>query len=210
MPSTSDPHFSTRGATSTNPGWVRLGENCCLTTKGTKGTTCVFVPFVAIPGKDSAAEFCKPLLFPSFSGARHGTFSGLFQPLVTPLLAFVDNAQLFPVTPFAGSLPKKHSAVLAIDRAGRVEDELAAYSPAGQVQHALKVDSFIQPGLGQRRSNASSHRQVGADETGAAGPQNGGSRGNSGSGVQWISSIRSTARLAFRRISSGTSMTYRF
>ena len=28
-----------------------IGENCCLTTKGTKGTICVFVPFVAIPGK---------------------------------------------------------------------------------------------------------------------------------------------------------------
>ena len=53
-------------------------------------------------------------------------------------------------------------------------------------------------------------RQVESDESGAAGKQNGGSRGDSGRGIQWISSIRSTARLALRRISSGTSTTYRF
>ena len=40
---------------------VRPGENCFLTTKSTKGTNCVFVPFVAIPGKRLAAEFCKRL-----------------------------------------------------------------------------------------------------------------------------------------------------
>ena len=130
--------------------------------------------------------------------------------LFWPLWITLSNFR-FPRSP--GGLSKKHSAGPAIDRTGRVEDEFAAHSPAGQVQHAqraLKADSFIQQGLGQPRSNARSHRQVGADETGAAGKQNGGSRGNSGRGVQWISSIRSTARLAFRRISSGTSMTYRF
>ena len=40
---------------------VRPGEKCCLTTKSTKGTNCVFVPFVAISGKRPAAEFCKGL-----------------------------------------------------------------------------------------------------------------------------------------------------
>ena len=39
--------------------WVRPGQKCCLTTKSTKVTSCVFVPFVAIPGKRPAAEFAK-------------------------------------------------------------------------------------------------------------------------------------------------------
>jgi len=39
---------------------VRPREKCCLTTKG---TIRVFAPLVAIPGKRSAAEFCKGLGF---------------------------------------------------------------------------------------------------------------------------------------------------
>ena len=40
---------------------VRPGEKGCLTTKSTKVTNCVFVPFVAIPGKRPPAEFCSSL-----------------------------------------------------------------------------------------------------------------------------------------------------
>ena len=40
---------------------VRLGERDCLTTRSTTVTNGVFVPFVAIPGKRPAAEFCKGL-----------------------------------------------------------------------------------------------------------------------------------------------------
>jgi len=41
---------------------VRPGIKDVLTTKSTKGTNCVFVPFVAIHGKRPAAEFCKRLM----------------------------------------------------------------------------------------------------------------------------------------------------
>ncbi|MDE2963566.1 MAG: hypothetical protein OXU26_06620, partial [Acidobacteriota bacterium] len=40
---------------------MRLGEKGFLTTKSTKVTSCVFVPFVAIPGKPPAAEIGKRL-----------------------------------------------------------------------------------------------------------------------------------------------------
>ena len=47
---------------------VRAVEKYFLTTISTKVTSCVFAPFVAIPGKRPAAEFCKRLMKKDSSG----------------------------------------------------------------------------------------------------------------------------------------------
>ena len=84
---------------------------CLLTTKSTKGTICIFVPFVAIHGKRSAADICKrlDLLNMDAQDKQHGR---LLHESLTPAMLGCGHADVQGCKP---AVSKKILCILCID-----------------------------------------------------------------------------------------------